>query len=522
MANRRLTMPIYQTIIFHLRSGSSLRSIEKTGIAGRKKIAYVLQIATQQNWLNPNSIIPCELDLKVFFEKGRKESPETALTPHKEMVGEWAKEGYQASTIYNRLKSNFGYSGSYDSVQRFVKPFKKSDPNLTTPLHFKPGEAAQIDFGFGPKIFNELTGRLEQTYFFVMTLCYSRHQYAELVLHQDIQTWLNCHQHAFQFFGGFPVKVIIDNAKCAVIKAGYHEASLNQSYEAFAKEYGFIIAPCPPRDPQKKGRVESGIKYVKNAFLPLRTFKNLGDANNQLKDWVINEAGQRIHGSTYEKPLVLFTNEEQKTLNPLPKTLPELGVWSKVRGLRTCHVRHQKCYYSIPYKFYDKEMWLKQTPSSVMIYLDDALIAQHPRLFKPGSYSTHANHLEPKAQAYFERTPTWCLEAAKNIGVSTSFVVEQFLTDPVQDLLRAAQGIIKLGDVYGNGRLEKACNRAIAFNCTSYKAIKDILVKEIEDLDDTGTDLKSLADVYKGAGIYQRYFGSDYNLSFETPVIGHA
>ena len=518
MANRRLTMPIYQTIIFHLRSGASLRAIEKTKIASRKKIAFVWHIAKEQDWLNPSSIIPCELDLKVFFEKAKKTSPETALTPHKEMVAAWAREGYQASTIYSRLKSNFGYSGSYDSVQRFIKPLKKDDPDLTTPLHFAPGEAAQIDFGYGPKIFNERTDRFEQTHFFVMTLRYSRHQYSELVLHQDIQTWLNCHQNAFLSFGGFPKKLIIDNAKCAVIKAGYYEASLNQSYKAYAKEYGFIIAPCPPRDPQKKGRVESGVNYVKNSFGPLRTFKNLGDANVQLKDWVQNEAGERIHGSTYEKPLVLFGNEEQKALNPLPLTLPDLGIWSKVRGLRTCHVRFQKRYYSIPYKFYDKEMWLKQTPSSVMIYLDDDLIAQHPRLFKPGAYSTNANHLEPKAQAYFERTPTWCLESANSIGISTSFVVEQFLTDPVQDLLRAAQGIIKLGELYGNNRLEKACKRAIAFNSVSHRAIKDILTKGIEDQSDSNPNLTTLSDVYKGAGIYQR----TPDIGPDTIVLGHA
>jgi transposase len=117
-----------------------------------------------------------------------------------------------------------------------------------------------------------------------MTLCYSRHQYAELVTHQDMETWLNCHQKAFQFFGGVPKKVIIDNPKCAVTVAGYYEAELNKSYEAYAKEVGFVIAPCPPRDPQKKGRVESGIKYVKKSFQPLRDFKHVQDANKQLKD----------------------------------------------------------------------------------------------------------------------------------------------------------------------------------------------------------------------------------------------
>ncbi|HCU06885.1 MAG TPA: IS21 family transposase [Holosporales bacterium] len=518
MANRKIFMSTYQTIIAYLKLDMSQRQIKQMNIAGRKKISHVHKIAQEQGWLEASAIIPSESELKVFFEKQKKNPPVTALTPHKEMVGEWAKEGHQASTIYVRLRRNFDYTGSYYSVQRYVKTVKKDHvvPDLTTPLHFESGEAAQVDFGHGPKLLDTRTGKVEQTYYFVMTLCYSRHQYAELVTHQDIETWLNCHQKAFQFFNGVPRKVIIDNPKCAVIVAGYYEAELNKSYESYAKEVGFVIAPCPPRDPQKKGRVESGVKYAKKSFQPLRDFKHVQDANEQLKDWVMKDAGVRIHGSTYKKPLDLF---EKEALTPLPKTMPDIAIYSKVRGSRNCHVRFEKCNYSIPFQFYDKDLWLKKTQTSIKIYFEGDLIAHHPRLFQPGSYATDQNHLEQKAKAYFERTPEWCITEAERIGSSTSRVVETFLTDPVQDLLRAAQGIIKLGDKFGEKRLEKACLRAIHFNSVSYKSILNILKKGIENDYVAEESSQPIAPVYQGFGVYQRTDTIDLNL---VRASGHA
>ncbi len=79
------------------------------------------------------------------------------------------------------------------------------------PLHFKPREATQVDFGKGPRLFDKRVNKEVDTWFFVMTLCWSRHQYAELVTHQDIETWLRCHQNEFNWFGGIVDKVIIDN-----------------------------------------------------------------------------------------------------------------------------------------------------------------------------------------------------------------------------------------------------------------------------------------------------------------------
>ncbi len=99
-----------------------------------------------------------------------------------------------------------------------------------------------------------------------------------------------------------PGRIIIDNAKCAITRACIYDPQVQRAYAQCAEGYGFKIDACPPRQPQKKGRVESGIKYLKHSFTPLREFRNLQDANRQLQDWILHVAGNRIHGSTQENP----------------------------------------------------------------------------------------------------------------------------------------------------------------------------------------------------------------------------
>jgi len=147
-------------------------------------------------------------------------------------------------------------------------------PDVPLRLTFKPAEAAQIDFGAGPPITDVYTGEIFKTWFFVMTLCWSRHQYAEFVRDQTVATWLGCHRRAFESFSGVPSRAIIDNAKCAITKACVHEPAVQRAYAECAGGYGFKIDPCPPRDPQKKGIVEAGVKYIKGNFLPLRIVPN--------------------------------------------------------------------------------------------------------------------------------------------------------------------------------------------------------------------------------------------------------
>jgi hypothetical protein len=409
----------------------------------------------------------------------------------------------QSKTIHEALVRNHGYQGSYSSVYRFVRSLRPIEPKATMHLAFGIGEAAQIDFGTGPVLVDPLTGEAIKTWFFLMTLCWSRHQYAEIVLDQKVPTWLGCHRRAFEWFGGVPKKLIIDNAKCAITKACTRDPVVQRAYAECAEGYGFKIDALPPRQPQMKGRVESGINYLKKNFMPLRDFRNLTDANRQLEAWILEEAGNRIHGSTHEQPLARFATE-QPLLEPLPSLPPELASWAKVKVHRDCHVQFEKCLYSVPFKLIGQSLWLKATPVLIRVCRDHELIATHDRKSRPGERSTLDDHLPPEAIAWKMRDPQWCLDQSEKIGAHCHQLVQHLFADRVLDNLRAAQGLIRLRDKYGKTRLEAACARALSYHNPRYGTVKIILEKGLEQHPSAEQTFDALADSYTGQGRFSR------------------
>lgn len=480
MSNRRFEMYQYRQIIMRLRMGDSIRSLAKEKLADRKTISKINELAKEKGWLVSQCAIPSDEVLARFFGKKSSSSLQSLILPQQKQIEEWCMQGIQATTIYSHLKQEYGFVGSYSVIQRFIKRLKDNSSPVTTILEFSPGECVQVDFGAGPSFVDERTGEVSKTWIFVMVLAFSRHMYAEIVLRQDVETWLGCHRRAFEWFNGVPKKIVIDNAKCAITKACYNDPVVQRSYAEFAQGYGFIISPCPPYDPQKKGRVESGVKYVKNKFVPLRTHRNIVSSNQALTGWLLEEAGQRIHGSTRERPLTLF-EMERHTLQPLPDKPPELAVWQKVKLHGDCHVQYLKCRYSVSYRLVRQTLWLRATETTVRIYHNHNLVALHPRLFKPGSKNTLDEHLPPNALAYQMRDAQWCLKQATDIGEYCQQAIQKLLTDSVIDYLRAAQNVVGLRKKFGDERLELACKRALAFQSIHYKTIKSILEAGVEN-----------------------------------------
>lgn len=514
MSKRKLAMHVYKSIIYRLRQGESARKIAKEKLAGRRKINEIKQISDSRGWLNCSHELPDEATIAAVidhlpYQQSVPEKPSHSLAePYKDFIEQAVNEGFTAHVIHQRLIEQHGFKGAYNSIQRFVQRIKKMDLSImTVPLNFDIAEAAQVDFGQGPVLYDDRVGKTVKTWFFVMTLCWSRHQYVELVTHQDTETWLRCHQNAFTFFGGVVKKVIIDNARCAITKASYYDPILQKSYEAFAQDYGFIISACPPYDPQKKGRVESGVKYVKRNFLPLRKFGSLQQANVALKKWNNEVASTRVHGSTFKKPLDLFNQFEKDKLGLLPVHLPEIATWHQVSLYRDCHVRFNYCKYSAPFELYQKPLWLKVTPTLISIYHDHQCVASHARAYEKGAQRTQHHHLPPEAKFYLKRNADWCLDKAKTVGENCLLIIDDLLNHPTKDLLRQAQAILSLLELYESSTLEMACQRAFSFNVYDYQTIKYILTKGLEQaslLDDIPEEVTR--KIYQGHASFQRPF----------------
>jgi transposase len=505
-------MQVYKSILYRLRAGESARQIARDKWAGRRKVNEIKRVATSQGWLNANSELPDEATLAAVVEhlsalQSSPDKPSNSLAEaFKEFITTAVNEGITAQVIHQRLIEFHQFKGAYNSVQRFVQKIKRASlSNMTVPLNFEIAEAAQVDFGQGPVLYDERVGKCVKTWFFVMTLCWSRHQYVELVTHQDVETWLRCHQNAFIFFDGVVDKIIIDNAKCAITKVNYYNPIVQKDYEAFAQDYGFIISACPPYDPQKKGRVESGVNYVKRNFLPLRTFKNLQQANVDLKKWNIEVAGIRVHGSTFKKPLELFYDVEKDKLSPLPTSLPDIATWHAVSLYRDCHVRFRYCRYSVPYELYQKTLWLEATPTMISIYHEHQCVATHARAFEKGSIRTRMEHLPPNAQFYLKRNALWCLEKAASVGEHCLLMIDDMLNHRSKDLLRQAQGILSLLKNHEKARLEMACQRAIGFDVYDYQTIKLMLKEGLENEPLPAAQPEELSrNIYQGHANFQR------------------
>ena len=506
MGNRRFEVFEYRQVLARMRQGDSDRDIARAGLMGRKKLATIRDAALQHDWLDPARPLPDDAVLAAMFGRN-PQLPRTCvstLEPFRELITQWFNADIQGTTIHSALQRNHGYTGSYSAVRRFLQALSvERGVKATTVLEFAPADAAQIDFGAGPPLI-DASGKPVKTWFFVATLCWSRHQYAELVFDQTVATWLACHRRAFNWWGGIPARMIIDNAKCAITRACMYDPEVQRSYAELAEGYGFKIDACPPHDPQKKGIVESGVKYIKKSFLPLRTFRDLPDANRQLHQWVMSEAGNRVHGTTREQPLARFALEKP-LLNALPDVPPVLAEWTKVSVHRDCHVQFHKALYSAPCKLVGQTLWLKATDTTVQLFREHELVAVHPRLHRAGARSTVRDHLPPEAQAWQMHDPQWCLAEAKRIGAACHAVVLELFNDQVLVNLRGAQGILRLEAKVGAARLEAACHRAMSFSSPRYRTIKTILDKGLDQLVESAQpELIELGDTYARGGRFCR------------------
>ena len=381
--------------------------------------------------------------------------------------------------LIEKLKEN-GFAGSYSSLLRYVSKYKENKDGPVYRIETKAGEYAQVDFGFFGRIYDEQTGMPVKAWVFVMVLCYSRDAYFEIVKSQDIVTWCNCHVHAFEHFGGVPKIIIPDNLKSAIIKASFMDPLVNKSYGDLAKHYGFQIDPCLPGTPEHKGKVESGVKYAKKNFRPLRTFRNFTDANNQLNDWNENKARQRIHGTTRKKPLELFIKYEKQALGPLNTERFEIPIYKRLKVYRDIHIQFDKAYYSVPHELRGEYVLARKTDTQVAIFSNDIeLVAVHIPA-SPGKRRTKKEHYPPNEFSYMRYDSDYCLKKAGEIGHNTYLVVNNLLNDGAIRNLRSAQNIIRMQKKYGICRLEAACMRAVFFGNYTYSGIKNILEKELD------------------------------------------
>jgi transposase len=299
---------------------------------------------------------------------------------------------YSAAQVFQRLREH-GFAGSYELVKAYIRTVRpKRQPAFLT-LAFAPGECAQVDWGsFGSGPVGQTSRCLS---FFVMVLCYSRMLYVEFTVSQTMEHFLACHQHAFDFFGGVPHKVMVDNLKSAVLKRAVGDAPvLNPKYLDFATHHGFTIAPCSVGKGNEKGRVENGVGYVKKNFLAGLDIPVFSALNPAARHWLDTVANVRLHGETREQPTVLW-HTERPSLRPVPVHPFDIATVSQVRASRQFRITVETNRYSVPAQYAGHALTLKTYPDRLCIYLGDQLIARHVRRYDRHTDVEDPDHPKP-------------------------------------------------------------------------------------------------------------------------------
>ncbi|HYV66881.1 MAG TPA: IS21 family transposase, partial [Myxococcales bacterium] len=288
------------------------------------------------------------------------------------------------------------------------------------------------------------------------------------------------HRAAFEFFGGVPRRIVLDNLRAAIVHAALYDPEVQRSYRECAEHYGFLIAPCRPRTPEHKGKVEQGgVHYVKRNALAGRSFRDIHEGNRHLWRWCLEIAGRRVHGTTKATPLERFAQAERGALLPLPPTAWELAEWKRAKLHADCHVVFDGAYYSGPHRLIGQRLWVRATAAKVELFHDYTLIATHRR-GRPGQRRTLTAHLPPQKVHFLMQTPAWCREHATQIGPACTQFIDGLLGDRPLDRLRGAQGVLRLAQRYGPARLEAACARAGVVAEYRYHTIKAILVQGLD------------------------------------------
>jgi len=483
MAGKRKKIVDIYALLQHLRAGDSNRRIKRDLGIDRRTVQKYREWAEEYGLLG-GSLPPIEELYQLMEETMPTQQPpqsQSTVEPYRKQVVKLREQGVEVSAIKARLEER-GFAGSYMAVYRFVRQLEPIRADVTVRVETPPGEEAQVDFGYAGYMIDPKTGETHKTWAFVMTLSWSRHQYVEFVFNQKTPNWLRLHRNAFAFFGGVPQRVVIDNLKAGITKACWDDPQVQVTYRECAEHYGFLIAPCRPRTPEHKGKVEQGgVHYVKRNFLGGREQTTITQANQDVKVWCLTTAGQRQHGTTKAQPLVRFAETEEAALQPLPETPYDLAVWKQVKLHRDCYVVFDNAYYSAPFRLVGQQLRVRGGGQEIRLYTSDyQLVATHERAAEPGQRVTNPSHLPPDKLPGLVLDREACQAVAADVGFSTTAFVGRLLADPVIDRLSMVRRLLRLREQVGDERLEAACDRALRFDEVRYKTVKRILKQGLE------------------------------------------
>ena len=396
----------------------------------------------------------------------------SACEPYRELVEKGLRAGRNAKAIWQDLVDDHGFARGYQSVKRFILKLRgRSVPDAHPRIVTAPGEESQVDYGSGPLVRDPETGRYRRTRLFVLTLGYSRKSVRLLAWRSSAKIWAELHEKAFRRLGGSPRTTVPDNLREGVLTPDIYDPILNPLYRDVLAHYGVTALPCRVRDPDRKGKVESGVGHAQRTPLRGKRFESLEEAQAYLDRWEERWADTRIHGTTKRQVATMF-EEERAALQPLP-----VEPFRYYRfGERTVHldgcVEVEGAYYSAPPGLIGVRLPVRWDDWRVRL-LDPKtgqLLVEHHRQ-RRGLHRISADHRS-------RRTPLGLLEILSRADLTGQHVGRlcKAIHERDGDLgARRILGVLSLTKKYGAVALDDACATALTCGVTTYRFVRQYL-----------------------------------------------
>jgi transposase len=391
---------------------------------------------------------------------------------YREMIELELSRGRNAMGIFQDLVDTHGFTGGYQSVKRFVRKLRgAASPEARVIIETKLGEEAQVDYGTGPMVRDPDTGKYRRTRLFVMTLGSSRKCVRLLAFRSSARVWAELHEKAFRRLGGSPQIVVLDNLREGVLSADFYDPGLNPLYRDVLAHYGVTALPCKVRDPDRKGKVESGVAHAQKTPLKGKKFESLEEAQAYLDHWEEHWADKRIHGRTKRQVAAMFAEEK-----PFLQALPLEPFRYYQYGERTVHldgcVEVEAAYYGAP------PGWIGRR---VNVQWDSMFV----RLLDPKTGELLREHLAGKRGGHRirdadrpRRTPLKLLQLlarAHKLGSNIGAVCDAIHARQGELGMRRIQGVFQLVKKYGSAATDDACAAALELRVAEYRFVRRYL-----------------------------------------------
>jgi transposase len=400
----------------------------------------------------------------------------SACEAYRELIEQGLARGRNGKAIWQDLVSDHGFAGSYEAVKRFVRKLRGPQrPEAAGIILTAPGEEAQVDYGSGPMVRDSKTGKYRRTRLFVLTLGYSRRSVRLLAWRSSSRMWAELHEKAFRRLGCCPKVVVLDNLKEGVLVPDIYDPTINPLYRDVLAHYGVVALPCRVEDPDRKGKVESGVGHAKKTPLKGMRFESLEEAQAYLDRWEERWADTRIHGTTKRQVAAMFA-EEKPHLLPLPlEPFRYYEYGKRVVNLDGC-VEVKAAYYSLP------PGWIGRTVDVQWDELHIRILNPNPN---PNTNKLLREHLRQRRGGYrieeedrpkkMPLSTAQLLRRAEHAGTHIGKLCQLLYQQQGQTSIRRILGMFSLIKKYGVTAVEDACAAAFEIGVHEYRFVRRYL-----------------------------------------------